>query len=164
MFHVKHCRLCWNLCTHNKTILYYVPLETSLSCDRSSAQSIELFRERRSLTSARHKRGSFRYLTLRQSRSILFHVIHLSILVQEHGYTRINTGLTMPHPIISLQWYLPYFRESISLNLKWEPAQPSLPSGWQLQFQGSVTCSAQTYYSPYHSDISDESNYSSVLL
>lgn len=75
--------------------------------------------------------------------------IYLSILVQEHGNTRINAGLNMPHPMISLQWYLHYFRESISLNLKWEPAQLSLPTGWQLQFQGSVTCSAQTYYSPY---------------
>ena len=90
--------------------------------------------------------------------------IYLSILVQEHGNTRINAGLNMPHPMISLQWYLHYFRESISLNLKWEPAQLSLPTGWQLQFQGSVTCSAQTYYSPYHSDFSDESNDSSLLL
>ena len=162
MFHVKHCRLCWNLCAHNKTIFYYVPRETPLSCDRSSAQSIELFRERRSLTSARHKRGGFRYLTLRQSLSILFHVIHLFIYLGSR--TRINTGLNMPHPMISLQWYLHYFRESISLNLKWEPAQHSLPTGWQLQFQGSVTCSAQTYYSPYDSDFSDESNDSSLLL
>ena len=90
--------------------------------------------------------------------------IYLSILVQEHGYTRINAGLNMPLPMISLQWYLHYFRESISLNLKWEPAQLSLPTGWQLQFQGSVTCSAQTHYSPYHSDFSDESNDSSLLL
>ena len=90
--------------------------------------------------------------------------IYLSILVQEHGNTRINAGLNMPYPMIPLQWYLHYFRESISLNLKWEPAQLSLPTGWQLQFQGSVTCSAQTYYSLYHSDFSDESNDSSLLL
>lgn len=66
--------------------------------------------------------------------------------------------------MISLQWYLHYFRESISLNLKWEPAQLSLPTGWQLRFHGSVTCSAQTHYSLYHSDFSDESNDSSLLL
>lgn len=111
-----------------------------------------------------------RKLSLPHTTAIAFHTvsrdtsIYLSILVQEHGYTRINAGLNMPHPMISLQWYLHYYREHISLNLKWEPAQLSLPTGWQLQFQGSVTCSAQTYYSPYNSDFSDESNYSSLLL
>ena len=134
----------------------------------NSAQSIELFRE--------SGKAQFNFCQAQKKRLSLPHdsdsrfpycftwYIYLSILVQEQGYTRINAGLNMPHPVISLQWYLHYFRESISLNLKWEPAQLSLPTGWQLQFQESVTCSAQTYYSPYHSDFSDESNYSSLLL
>ena len=85
MFHVKHCRLCWNLCAHNKTIFYYVPRETSLSCDRSSAQSIELYRERRSLTSAKHKRGGFRYLT---TRTVAFHTVSRDTYIYLGSRTR----------------------------------------------------------------------------